>query len=128
LENARITYRHLPGLGGRRKTSHDSVNTAWRNLSFRGYADHMQTVEFHEALDALIALAAESTTVIRCSEAVPWRCHRTLVGDALLVRGIEVLDIISATSVRPHLLTPWADVRGTCIAYPGRDAESDRIG
>lgn len=128
LEGAGITYRHLPGLGGRRKPSQDSINTAWRNLSFRGYADHMQTEEFQEALDELIAIAAGSTTAIMCSEAVPWRCHRSLVGDALLVRGIEVLDIISATSVRPHLLPPWADVHGTSIAYPGGDADPGTVG
>lgn len=76
LEAAGIAYRHLPGLGGRRKTSGDSVNTAWRNRSFRGYADHMQTEEFQEALEELVAIARESPAAIMCSEAVPWRCHR----------------------------------------------------
>jgi uncharacterized protein (DUF488 family) len=128
LEDAGIVYRHLPGFGGRRKTSEDSINTAWKNDSFRGYADHMQTEEFHEALGDLIALAAGSTTAMMCSEAVPWRCHRSLVGDALLVQGIEVIDIISETSVRPHLLTPWAEVHGTTITYPGGDAEPDVVG
>ncbi|HEV2073075.1 MAG TPA: DUF488 domain-containing protein [Thermomicrobiales bacterium] len=128
LEDAGIVYRHLPGLGGRRKPLQDSINTAWRNHSFRGYADHMQTEEFHEALGELIALGAGSTTAIMCSEAMPWRCHRSLVGDALLVREVEVLDIISATSVRPHLLTPWAEVQGRTITYPGGDADPDAVG
>lgn len=128
LDAEGIAYRHLPGLGGRRKTSGDSINTAWRNLSFRGYADHMQTEEFQEALDELIATSRETTAAIMCSEAVPWRCHRSLVGDALLVRGIEAMDIISATSVRPHLLTPWAEVHGTTITYPGVYADPDAQG
>lgn len=124
LAGAGIAYTRLPGLGGRRRTSPDSINTAWRNLSFRGYADHMQTAEFHEALDALIRIARRSPTAIMCSEAVPWRCHRSLVGDALLVRGIEVIDIMGPTSNRPETITPWAHVEGTTITYPG-DPEGD---
>ncbi|HWV23744.1 MAG TPA: DUF488 domain-containing protein [Thermomicrobiales bacterium] len=116
---AGIAYTRLPGLGGRRRASPDSINTAWRNMSFRGYADHMQTEEFREALDELIGIAKTSTTVIMCSEAVPWRCHRSLVGDALLVRGIDVIDIMGPTSNRPEKLTPWAHVEGTTITYPG---------
>ena len=134
LEAAGISYQRLPGLGGRRRTVPDSVNTAWRNKSFQGYADHMQTEEFHEALQELISIAEQSTTAIMCSEAVPWRCHRSLVGDALLVRDIEVIDIMSATSNRPEKITAWAQVDGTTITYPaveedqpdeeGTDAES----
>lgn len=124
LADAGIAYTRLPGLGGRRRTSPDSVNTAWRNMSFRGYADHMQTREFREALDDLIGIAQESPTAIMCSEAVPWRCHRSLVGDALLVRGIDVIDIMSLTSNRPETLTPWARVDGTMITYPD-DADAN---
>ena len=119
LAEADIDYVALPGLGGRRRAAKDTVNTAWRNASFRGYADHMQTGEFAEALDELIDLSCERVTVIMCAEAVPWRCHRSLVADALVVRGIEVRDIISATSVRPHTLRDWAHVEGTTITYPG---------
>lgn len=118
LSEAGIGYVALPGLGGRRRAAKDSVNTAWRNASFRGYADHMQTEEFAEALAELIDVAREHVTAIMCAEAVPWRCHRSLVADALVVRGIEVRDIISATSVRPHTLRDWAHVEGTTITYP----------
>src|SRR5579862_5509913 len=95
LKQAGILYRHLPGLGGLRKPRPDSINSAWRNASFRGYADYMQTDPFRENLDQLIRLAAERTTAIMCAEAVPWRCHRSLVADALTARGIQVVDILS---------------------------------
>jgi uncharacterized protein (DUF488 family) len=123
LSDAGIGYVALPGLGGRRRASKDSINTAWRNASFRGYADHMQTEEFARALDELIHLSRERVTAIMCAEAVPWRCHRSLVADALVVRGIEVLDIISATSMRPHALRDWAHVEGTTITYPGEETD-----
>ena len=125
LEDAGIAYRHLSGLGGLRKTSPDSINTAWRNMSFRGYADYMQTDEFRVALEELIAIAEQSTTAIMCSEAVPWGCHRSLVGDALLVRGIEVIDIMSETSNRPEKVTAWAHVDGTTVTYPGEDEAAE---
>jgi uncharacterized protein (DUF488 family) len=128
LGEAGIAYQRLAGLGGRRRASPDYINTAWRNMSFRGYADHMQTDEFHEALRELIAIAEGSTTAIMCSEAVPWRCHRSLVGDALLVRDIEVLDIMSATSNRPEKITPWAEVDGTTITYPGGEGDDEDAG
>jgi uncharacterized protein (DUF488 family) len=118
LAEAGIDYIYLPGLGGRRRARKDTVNTAWRNDSFRGYADHMQTNEFAEELERLIALSRERLTAIMCAEAVPWRCHRSLVADALVVRGIEVLDIISPTSTRAHTLRDWAHVEGTTITYP----------
>lgn len=124
LSEAGIGYVALPGLGGRRRANKDSINTAWRNASFRGYADHMQTEEFASALDELLHLARERVTAIMCAEAVPWRCHRSLVADALVVRGIEVLDIISATSSRPHVLRDWAHVEGTTITYPGEENRS----
>ena len=111
-------YVHLSGLGGLRRARKDSINTAWENASFRGYADYMQTPEFTSALEELIAIAAAKRTVIMCAEAVPWRCHRSLVADALLVRGIDVEDILSATNARPHKLTPWASVEGLQITYP----------
>ena len=122
LAEAGITYAYLPGLGGRRRAAKDSVNTAWRNASFRGYADHMQTQEFADELARLVDLSRERVTAIMCAEAVPWRCHRSLVADALVVRGIEVLDIISETSVRPHTLRDWAHVEGTTITYPGEES------
>ena len=115
-----IAYLHMRGLGGLRHARKDSQNTGWKNNSFRGYADYMQTDEFAAAVDELIALSKERTTVIMCAEAVPWRCHRSLIGDALLARGIEVIDILSETSAKPHKLTPWARVEGTRITYPGQ--------
>jgi uncharacterized protein (DUF488 family) len=118
LEEHRILYTRLEGLGGRRATSADSVNTGWRNLSFRGYADHMQTAEFAESLDRLIAHARQRQVVIMCAEAVPWRCHRSLIGDALLVRGFDVVDILTETRATPHRITPFARVDGTTITYP----------
>ena len=94
------------------------MNQGWENASFRGFADHMQTEEFGKGLEALIALAKEQATAVMCAEAVPWKCHRSLIGDALLVRGIVVLHIMSRTSVKHHTLTPWAEVKGTAITYP----------
>lgn len=118
-----IDYTYLPGLGGLRHIRQDSPNTGWRNLSFRGYADYMATSEFADAMEALLALAREERTVMMCAEAVPWRCHRRLVSDALLVRGIIVEDILSATSRTPHTLTPWAHVEGKSITYPPTPTE-----
>ena len=118
LHNHRIHYRHMPGLGGLRHARRDSPNMGWRNAGFRGFADYMGSGEFAESLDELIKVAEQQRTAIMCAEAVPWRCHRSLIGDALLVRGIEVLEISSATQTRPHLLTPWAKVDGTQITYP----------
>lgn len=118
LRNHHIGYRHEKHLGGLRHAHKDSVNMAWKNLSFRGYADYMQTDEFADALQKLIEISQTKTVAIMCAEAVPWRCHRSLVGDALLVHGIDVEDIYSITSVKPHTLTPWAVVHGTKITYP----------
>jgi uncharacterized protein (DUF488 family) len=118
LADAHIRYLHMKSLGGLRRTTEHSINLGWRNASFRGYADHMQTPEFGEAVDELAALAARQRVAIMCAEAVPWRCHRSLVGDALLVRGIEVIDVLSETSSKPHVLTPFAKVEGTRITYP----------
>jgi uncharacterized protein (DUF488 family) len=118
LHSARIHYRHMPGLGGLRRARRDSVNTGWRNASFRGYADYMQTPAFRESLDHCIELANRERSVLMCAEAVPWRCHRSLIADALLVRGVDVREITSAVRTRPHALTPWARVSGTLVTYP----------
>lgn len=114
-----IGYLHMEALGGRRKPEEHSENTAWKEESFRGYADYMQTPAFAQALDRLTAVAGEKKTAIMCAEAVPWRCHRSLIADALLVRGFQVEDILDAQSSRPHRLTPWAKVEGEQVRYPG---------
>jgi uncharacterized protein (DUF488 family) len=113
-----IEYVGLSGLGGLRKTSKDSPNKGWRNDSFRGYADYMQTPAFVEALDGLIDISRHTRAAIMCAEAVPWRCHRSLVADALEVRGIPAVEILSPTSSRLHKLTPFAHVEGTSVTYP----------
>jgi uncharacterized protein (DUF488 family) len=114
----RIEYVPLPSLGGLRHARKDSPNGGWRNASFRGYADYMQTPEFEAGLDALIRMSREKRTAIMCAEAVPWRCHRSLVADALEVRDIPVVEILSAKSARVHKLTPFARVEGTRLTYP----------
>jgi uncharacterized protein (DUF488 family) len=124
LSSNGIVYRHMPELGGMRHARRDSINTAWRNASFRGYADYMQTPEFQAALQALISLSVGMPTVIMCAEAVPWKCHRSLIGDALLARGVRVLDIMSAIKATPHALTPFARVNGTEVTYPGKNQEN----
>jgi uncharacterized protein (DUF488 family) len=118
LKKAGLRYIHMPGLGGRRRAKPDSINVGWRNASFRGYADYMQTPEFKHNLEALIQLAGRERVALMCAEAVPWRCHRSLIGDALLVRGIKTEDIMSPTRRQVHKLTPFAKVRGTTITYP----------
>jgi uncharacterized protein (DUF488 family) len=114
-----IEYVHLKTLGGLRHAKKDSVNTGWRNASFRGYADYMGTDEFRQGIERLLELARTKRTAIMCAEAVPWRCHRSLIGDALLVRSVRVEDIMSATSHREHELTPFARVHELEITYPG---------
>ena len=118
LEAAGIAYQHMPALGGLRRPRKDSINSAWRNDSFRGYADYMQTPEFEAGLEALVQLVAREQVVIMCAEAVPWRCHRSLIADALTVRGAQVDHIMSTTRTQPHLLTPFAKVSGIHITYP----------
>jgi uncharacterized protein (DUF488 family) len=120
LRNHHIGYRHQKNLGGLRHTHKDSINMAWENVSFRGYADYMQTDEFKDSIQELIKIAHHKIVVIMCAEAVPWRCHRSLVGDALLAHGIQVKDIYSMTSVKAHKLTPWAVVQGTTVTYPAK--------
>jgi uncharacterized protein (DUF488 family) len=119
LGAAGIAYRHMSGLGGLRKPRSDSPNTSWRNASFRGYADYMQTQEFEKSLQELIGLAERETVVIMCAEALPWRCHRSLIADALTARGIHVEHILSESEHKKHELNPMASIEGTRIIYPG---------
>jgi len=121
LAGAGIEYTHAAELGGLRHGRKDSLNAGWRNASFRGYADYMQTPEFEAAIKALIEAAKREQVTIMCAEAVPWRCHRSLIGDALKVRGIAVEDIMSATRTQPHELTSFAKVNGTQVIYPASE-------
>jgi uncharacterized protein (DUF488 family) len=114
-----IRYAHVRELGGLRKARKDSPNAAWRNASFRGYADHMATDDFERGLTQLGALAARGTVALMCAEAVPWRCHRSLVADALIARGVQVEHISAPSRAKPHKLTPFARVEGTRVTYPG---------
>jgi len=118
LQAVGIGHLHLPGLGGLRRPRADSPNAGWRNESFRGYADYMSTLEFQESLERLVDLAARERVALMCAEAVPWRCHRSLIADALTVPGIPVEHIMSAARAQPHKLTPFAVVQGTEITYP----------
>ena len=118
LARAGISYVHMPGLGGLRRPRADSVNLGWRNSSFRGYADYMQTQEFQSNLDALVRQATGARTAIMCAETVPWRCHRSLIADALTVKGIAVHDIITAGRAEPHRLTTSARVCDSRVMYP----------
>lgn len=127
LQRFGITYSHMPGLGGRRHARRDSPNTGWRNLSFRGYADYMETPAFTESLNRCIALAHDDRVALMCAEAVPWRCHRSLIADALLARGMEVSDITSAMQVRPYSLTSWARIRGADVTYPRATFETAQL-
>lgn len=115
---AEIAYIPFKQLGGRRHTSKNSINLGWRNESFRGYADFMQTAVFEKGLDELMNLARQQPTTTMCAEAVPWRCHRSLISDALIVRGWTVLDVMTATKLSPHKLTDFARVDGLKITYP----------
>ena len=125
LPEHEVKYVYMKELGGLRPKAKDSSSLGWHNLSFRNYADYMQTLTFSNAIKKLIALADKQPTAIMCAEAVPWRCHRSLVGDALLVRGVDVEDIMSETSTVPHKLTSFAKVDGTTITYPGDEATTD---
>ncbi|MDN5879279.1 DUF488 domain-containing protein [Arthrobacter sp. AOP36-A1-22] len=117
-----VDYQRIESLGGLRHTTKASPNTGWRNASFRGYADYMQTPGFDAGIQELIASATERSVAIMCAEAVPWRCHRSMIGDAMLVRGFEVLDIFSPTKATAHALTSFAHVVGTTITYPPEDS------
>ena len=124
LKAAKIRYVHMPKLGGLRRALPDSVNKAWRNASFRGYADYMQSDEFELSLEKLIGLSKRRKIVLMCAESVPWRCHRSLIADALLIRKIQTTDIFSATISKKHILTHWAKVRGKQITYPEEGSKS----
>jgi uncharacterized protein (DUF488 family) len=120
-----IRYEHLPELGGRRKTKRDSRNTAWRNASFRGYADYMETKQFHKGVERLLALAREAgPTAIMCAEAVWWRCHRSLISDYLKASSVEVLHILDANKVEPHPFTSAARIIDGRLSYA---SEGDRL-
>ncbi len=122
LPQHRIAYLHMPGLGGLRKPKPDSINLGWRNVSFRAYADYMQTEEFWKSVDHLVALADNQQVAILCAEAVPWRCHRSLIADALVARGVDVRHITGKGAPAAHALTEFAEVvsdgRVTRLTYP----------
>jgi uncharacterized protein (DUF488 family) len=123
LALAGIEYIHMPGLGGLRHARQDSVNTGWRNLSFRGYADYMQTAEFERNLEELLRLSEGRRATVMCAESVPWRCHRSLIADALTVRGVAVRHIMSATRADSHRLTSFARVVSARVTYPPTDPD-----
>ena len=121
LKATEIGYAHLPALGGLRKAKPDSINTAWRNSSFRGFADYMQTDAFDAGIASLFTLAAGHGAALMCAEAVPWRCHRSLVADALVARGMTVAHLLSESRHSAHLLNPSARVDGLRVTYPSRE-------
>ena len=122
VQEAGLTYVHQPALGGLRKPRKDSINTGWRNTSFRGYADYMQSEAFKTALEMLIKGASSAPTAIMCAEAVPWRCHRSLIADALTSRGWTVRHIMTTTKADTHRVTPFAVVEQGRITYPPPDS------
>jgi uncharacterized protein (DUF488 family) len=127
LEAAGIAYTHMKGLGGLRPQRKDSINLGWHNASFRAYADYMQTGEFTDNLHQAIDMGSKERIALMCAEAVPWRCHRSLVADALLVRGIEVEEIVTPEKSEPHKLTPFAHVEGTRITYPSDEPTTGQL-
>jgi len=124
LHNRGLSYRHMKALGGLRHARPDSMNTGWRNTSFRGFADYMQTPLFNAALKKLLSLAEQKPSALMCAEAVPWRCHRSLIADALTARGYEVRDIMSVRSAKPHVVPAMARVHDQQVTYPGENAHS----
>ena len=118
LKTSGLCYLHVPALGGLRKPRKDSINDGWRNVSFRGYADYMQTAEFRDALEALMTHGRQGSLAIMCAEAVPWRCHRSLIADALTNRSWTVRHILSPVKANEHRLTPFAVIEGDRIVYP----------
>jgi uncharacterized protein (DUF488 family) len=127
LRAAKVGYVYLRKLGGLRHARRDSPNIGWRNASFRGFADYMQTSEFEAGLQRLIKLAGHKRSAIMCAEAVPWRCHRSLIADALTVRGIRVDDIMSVKRSQVHSLIPFARVQGHRITYPTGNRRGGRV-
>ena len=118
LQAVDIEYEHATALGGFRRPDRESANAGWRNPSFRGYADYMQTAAFATAIETLTERAERQRLVVMCAEAVPWRCHRSLIADALVARGIKVEEIISTNRTQPHAMTSFAHVEGTAVTYP----------
>jgi uncharacterized protein (DUF488 family) len=125
LRAAGIGFTHIAALGGLRHSRKDSINTGWRNASFRGYADYMATAEFAEGLNELMGLARAEATATMCAEAVPWRCHRSLIADALTVKGWEVLDIVGAGPATEHKLTSFLRVEEGKLTYPAEHEGPD---
>jgi uncharacterized protein (DUF488 family) len=126
VESAGLSYTHLPALGGRRRASRTSTNTGWLKAAFRGYADYMQTEAFEQGLTELLDLDREAGPLaIMCSEAVPWRCHRSMVADALVARGVPVAHILGAGPARPHRLNPMAQIQGMSLSYPAETIPRD---
>lgn len=126
LRHEGIAYTHVKELGGLRHPRRDSINTGWRNASFRGYADYMQTGDFAEAVNRLLQLCAAQRCAVMCAEAVPWRCHRSLLADALVARGVPVEHILSATRREAHSLTPFARIENNHVTYPQPEGEAQR--
>ena len=126
LRASGIGYTHIKKLGGLRHPTKDSINLGWRNSGFRGFADYMQTPEFEAALERAIKLLKTKPCALMCAEAVPWRCHRSLIADALAVRTIRVKHIVSATRAQPHKITPFALIRGARITYPNETVRRSR--
>ena len=125
LPTHRVAYEHQPALGGLRKSKDpDSPNRGWRNASFRGYADYMQTEAFEKALDSLLSENRGKRIALMCAEAVPWRCHRMLISDALSARGFSVCHILSLTEAKPHVVTSFAKVEGKKVTYPPSQGQS----
>ena len=118
LKEAGLSYLHIPALGGLRKARKDSINDGWRNASFRGYADYMQADEFQRAIEELMAYGTKQPTAIMCAEAVPWRCHRSLIADALVTRGWDIRHIMSPEKATPHVLTLFAHFEKGTLTYP----------
>jgi uncharacterized protein (DUF488 family) len=127
LEHSSIVYRHEPELGGLRKPSGDSVNLGWRNPGFRGFADYMQTDQFSAVLQTLMDRSQDRMLCILCAEAVPWKCHRSLISDALTVHGASVRHIYSLAKAEPHRLSPFAKVEGTRITYPSSEPQQPSL-
>ena len=126
LAAAGIEYSLREGLGGLRHAHAGSANMAWHNASFRGYADYMQSAEFADNVDDIVKLAASRRCALMCAEAVPWRCHRSLISDALLLRGMQVEDIIGPHGRKAHAMTSFAQVEGLTVTYPAAEPAPER--
>lgn len=123
LQSAEIDYRHMPDLGGRRPARKDSLNVGWRNRGFRGYADYMQSDAFQTAVEHLLQYGQGQRTAVMCAEAVPWRCHRSLIADAVVIRGWQVSHILSEHRVDTHKLTSFAAHANGRLLYPADPAQ-----